>query len=73
MTEVFSVRIRKELKEVVRRYRDVDWRGLVEKLIEDVAAERELRSALEELDALLRDVSPVSEPAWRAIREAREE
>lgn len=73
MTEVFSVRIRKELKEVVRRYRDVDWRGLVEKLIEDVAAERELRSALEELDALLRDLSPVSEPAWRAIREAREE
>ena len=73
MTEVFSVRIRKELKEVVRRYRDVDWRGLVEKLIEDVAAERELRSALEKLDALLRDLSPVSEPAWRAIREAREE
>ena len=73
MTEVFSVRIRKELKEVVRRYRDVDWRGLVEKLIEDVAAERELMSALEELDALLRDLSPVSEPAWRAIREAREE
>ena len=73
MTEVFSVRIRKELKEVVRRYRDVDWRGLVEKLIEDVAAERELRSALEELDALLRDLSPVSEPAWKAIREAREE
>jgi len=73
VTEVFSVRIRKELKEVVRRYRDVDWRGLVEKLIEDVAAERELRSALEELDALLRDLSPVSEPAWRAIREAREE
>ncbi|MCD6458057.1 MAG: hypothetical protein J7K82_04330 [Thermoproteales archaeon] len=73
MTEVFSVRIRKELKEVVKKYRDVDWRGLVEKLIEDVAAERELRSALEELDALLRDLSPVSEPAWKAIREAREE
>jgi len=41
-TDVFSVRIRKELKEIVRRYKDVNWRELIERLIEDVRAQREL-------------------------------
>ncbi len=72
MTEVFSIRIRKELKEVVKKYRDVDWKGLVEKLIEDVAAQKELERALKKLDVLLKDLSPTTEPAWKAVREARE-
>ena len=45
-TEVFSVRIRKELKEIVKKYNDVDWRKLVEELIEEVAARKELEDCL---------------------------
>ena len=59
-TDVFSVRIRKELKEIVRRYKDVKWRELIERLIEDVRAQRELEKTFEQLDALLRDLPPLS-------------
>ena len=71
-TEVFSVRIRRELKDIVRKYKDVNWRELIERLIEDVAAQRELERAFEQLDALLRDLPPSPEPGWRAIREYRD-
>lgn len=71
-TDVFSVRIRKELKEIVRRYKDVNWRELIERLIEDVRAQRELEKTFEQLDALLRDLPPSPEPGWRAIREYRD-
>lgn len=71
-TDVFSVRIRKELKEIVRRYKDVNWRELIERLIEDVRAQRELEKTFEQLDALLGDLPPSPEPGWRAIREYRD-
>jgi len=71
-SEVFSVRTRRELKDIVRKYRDVDWRRLVEELIEGVAASRELEEALNELDELLEGLPPSPEPAWKSVREDRE-
>ena len=71
-TEVFSVRIRKELKEIVKKYDDVNWRKLVEELIEEVAARKELEESFEKLNRVFKNIPPSSEPGWKAVREARE-
>ena len=71
-TEVFSVRIRKELKEIVKKYNDVDWRKLVEELIEEVAARKELEESFEKLNRVFKNIPPSSEPGWKTVREARE-
>ena len=70
-TEVFSVRIRKELKEIVKKYNDVNWRKLVEELIEEVATKKELEEKFRELDQVFKNIPPSPEPGWKAVREAR--
>ena len=70
--EVFSIRIRKELKEIVKKYRDVDWRKLIEELIEEVAARKEIEESFKELDQIFKNIPPSPEPGWITVRKARE-
>lgn len=70
-TSVLSIRIRKELKEKMKKF-NIDWRGEIEGFIEYKVRELDKIKALSDLRDLLRDV-PVSDvPAWRTIREDRE-
>ena len=70
-TEVFCIRIRRELKDKIRKYSDIDWRKLIEEFIEDVVARREMEEAFKRLDEILKDIPPSKEPAWKLIREDR--
>ncbi len=70
-TVVFSVRIRRELRERMKRV-GVDWRAEIEKFIEERLKEEELREAIRSVKEALRDVDPSGEPAWRTVREFRE-
>jgi len=71
-TATLSIRIRKELKEKMKEV-GIDWRREIEEFIERRIREVELAKVLEALDEALRGVPPSPEPAWRSIRESREE
>ena len=71
-TVTLSVRIRRELKERMREFRDVDWRREIEEFIERRLRELELERALRSIEKALEGVQPSSEPAWLSIRLSRE-
>ena len=56
----------------MKKYDDVDWRKLVEELIEEVAARKELEESFEKLNRVFKNIPPSSEPGWKTVREARE-
>lgn len=71
MSTVLSIRIRKDLKELMRKI-DIDWRREIENFIENKIREYEKEKALNNINKMLKDV-PVSErAAWEDIREDRE-
>lgn len=72
-TATLSIRIRRELKEKMMELKDVDWRSEIEKFIEEKIKEAELRRVLNSINDILRDVGVSKEPAWKTIREFREE
>jgi len=71
-SEVLSIRIRRELKEKMREFGDVDWRKEIESFIEHRLKELELERIIKTVERALEDVPVSSEPAWKAIREVRE-
>lgn len=71
-SEVLSIRIRRELREKMREFKEVDWRREIEGFIERRLKELELERVLRAVEGALENVYPSSEPAWRAIRESRE-
>ncbi|MCD6358214.1 MAG: hypothetical protein DRJ96_08845 [Thermoprotei archaeon] len=70
---VLSVRIRRDLREKMREFKEVDWRREIEEFIERRVKELELARTLEAVERVLRGVPESSEPAWKSIREFREE
>ncbi|RLE95605.1 MAG: hypothetical protein DRJ57_06470 [Thermoprotei archaeon] len=70
---VLSVRIRRDLREKMREFKEVDWRREIEEFIERRVKELELARTLEAVERVLRGVPESSEPAWKIIREFREE
>ena len=71
-SEVLSIRIRRELKEKMREFGDVDWRREIESFIERRLKELELERVVKTVEKALESVPVSSEPAWKAIREIRE-
>ncbi len=71
-TVVYSIRIKRELREKMKKYKSINWREEVEKFIENKIRELEKQSILEEIDRIVKNL-PVSKiPAWKSIREDRE-
>ena len=71
-SEVLSIRIRRELKDKMREFGDVDWRREIESFIERRLKELELERVIKTVEKALEDVPVSSKPAWKAIREVRE-
>jgi len=71
-TSTFSVRIRRELKERMMKHRDIDWRAKVEEFIEAELRRLELDEVLNRVEGVLKETPASTEPAWRAVREARD-
>ncbi len=71
-TAVLSIRIRRELKEKMTKYKDVNWREEIERYIESRICELEKQSVLSEVRRLLKDLPRSSIPAWKLIREDRD-
>jgi len=63
LSEVFSIRIRKELREKMRRYSDIDWRKEIEEFIERRIREMEFEETIREVETLLKDVEPAGDEA----------
>ncbi len=71
-TVTLSIRIKRELREKMRQFSYIDWRSEIERFIEERIRREELRRVLEEIDRILSDVEPSSEPGWKTIREYRD-
>jgi len=72
-TATLSIRIRRELKEKMEKLKHIDWRKEIEEFIERRIREEELRAVIETVENALKGVAPSPEPAWKSIREFREE
>ena len=71
LSEVLSIRIRKELREMMKKV-DIDWRREIESFIESKIREYEKKKTLDNINELLRDTPTSERPAWIDIREDRE-
>lgn len=71
-TTTLSIRIRKDLKEKMKKFKNIDWRREIEQFIEEKIRELELEEILNTIDNVLKDIPPSKEPAWKTIREMRE-
>lgn len=71
-TTVLSIRIRRELKEKMEKYKDVNWREEIERYIESRIRELEKQAILNEVKELLKDLPVSTLPAWKLIREDRD-
>ncbi|RLG79819.1 MAG: hypothetical protein DRO40_12150 [Thermoprotei archaeon] len=71
-TMTLSIRIRKDLKEKMKKYKNIDWRKEIEQFIEEKIREFELGEILNAIDNVLKDIPPSKEPAWKTVREMRE-
>ena len=61
MSEVLSIRIRKELREKMRKYGNIDWRKEIEEFIERRIREMEFEETVREVENLLRGVEPAGD------------
>ncbi len=71
-TTTLSIRIKRELREKMKRFSHVDWRAEIERFIEERVRQEELKQLFSKIDEVLRDVEVSKEPAWKTIREYRE-
>lgn len=67
-----SISIRKDLKERMERLKDINWRREIERFIENKIREIGLGKILSMIEDTLRDISVSEEPAWKSIRELRD-
>ncbi|MEM2136996.1 MAG: hypothetical protein QXI93_03465 [Candidatus Methanomethylicia archaeon] len=70
-TETLSIRIRKDLKEKMKLYNDIDWRMEIESFIESKIREMELKKTIIVINNILSGIDVSKEPAWKTIREFR--
>lgn len=71
-TTTLSIRIKKDLKVKMKKFKNIDWRREIERFIEEKIRELELGEILSTIDNVLKDIPPSKEPAWKTIREMRE-
>ncbi|OYT58826.1 MAG: hypothetical protein B6U75_04980 [Desulfurococcales archaeon ex4484_217_1] len=71
-TTTLSIRIKKDLKVKMKKFKNIDWRREIERFIEEKIRELELGKILNTIDNVLKDIPPSKEPAWKTIREMRE-
>ncbi|RLG80033.1 MAG: hypothetical protein DRO40_11805 [Thermoprotei archaeon] len=71
-TTVLSIRIRRDLKEKMEKYKNINWREEIEQFIETKIRELEKHAILDEIKELLKDLPLSTVPAWKLIREDRE-
>ena len=71
-TTVLSIRIRRDLKEKMEKYKNINWREEIEQFIETKICELEKHAILDEIKELLKDLPLSTVPAWKLIREDRE-
>jgi len=65
------IEIKKDLREKMKKLKNIDWRSEIEKFIEEKMSEIKLSEVLADIDNLLKGIEPSKEPAWRSIREMR--
>ncbi len=58
---MLSIRIRKELREKMRKYGNIDWRKEIEEFIERRIREMEFEETVREVENLLRGVEPAGD------------
>jgi len=63
---VLSIRIRKELREKMRKHSDIDWRREIEEFIERRIREIEFEETVREVESLLRGVEPAGDEVLEA-------
>ncbi len=73
MSEVLSIRIRKDLREKMRRYSDIDWRKEIEEFIERRIREMEFEETIREVESLLRGVEPAGDEVLEVPEDALRE
>lgn len=66
-----SIRVPKELKERMERYK-IDWKKVIVDAIEEKLRELEAEEALRELDEMNKELPAAETPSWRLIREDRD-
>ncbi len=71
MSTTLSIRIRRDLKEKMKKIK-IDWRREIEKFIEEKIKEVELKKILSEIDNVLKEIPKSEKPAWLTVREFRE-
>lgn len=71
-TETLSIRIKKGLKEKMKKLNDIDWRREIESFIEAKIREAETFKILNVIDEALSGIRVSKEPAWQTIREFRD-
>ena len=71
MSSVLSIRIRKELKTMMKKV-NIDWRREIEDFIENRIKEYEKEKALNDINKILKDTTISDKAAWEDIREDRE-
>lgn len=71
-TETLSIRIKKGLKEKMKRLNGIDWRREIENFIEAKVREAEALKMLNVIDETLSGIQASKEPAWQTIREFRD-
>jgi len=70
-TETLSIRIRKDLKDKMRKVK-IDWRKEIEGFIESKIREIEAKEIIDYISSITASIPASSEPAWKSIREYRE-
>jgi len=71
MSAKLTVRIPRELKERMDRFKDINWSEVVRKAVEERLREEEVRWALRVMDELSRKARP-QKPLTEVIREFRD-
>jgi len=71
MSDVLSIRVPKDIKERLKKYKDFNWRSYIVEMLERKLRELELQEIIEEIDELNRDLEPSKVASWKMIREDR--
>ena len=71
MSDILSIRVPKDVKERLRKYKDFNWRSYIVEMIERKLRELELREIIEKIDELNRDLEQSKVDRWKMIREDR--
>jgi len=71
MSAKLTVRIPRELKERMDRFKDINWSEVIRKAVEERLREEEVRWALRVMDELSRKARP-EKPLTEVIREFRD-